>query len=156
MEKIVPFLWFDDQAEEAASFYVSVFSKRPGAGTSRVRNITHYGAAGPRPAGMVMTVDFELEGHGITALNGGPEFSFTEALSLAVNCESQKEVDYLWTALSEGGEEGPCGWLVTPRLPIHGDQPEGAGPSRITPRTWSTDTASHGNSTSHQVAPADA
>jgi predicted 3-demethylubiquinone-9 3-methyltransferase (glyoxalase superfamily) len=111
VEKIVPFLWFDDQAEEAASFYVSVFSKRPGAGTSRVRNITHYGEAGPRPAGMVMTVDFELEGHGITALNGGPEFSFTEALSLAVNCESQKEVDYLWTALSEGGEEGPCGWL---------------------------------------------
>ena len=111
MEKIVPFLWFDDQAEEAANFYVSVFSKRPGAGTSRVRNITHYGEAGPRPAGMVMTVDFELEGHGITALNGGPEFSFTEALSLAVNCESQQEVDYLWTALSEGGEEGPCGWL---------------------------------------------
>ena len=111
MEKIVPFLWFDDQAEEAANFYVSVFSKRPGAGTSRVRNFTHYGEAGPRPAGMVMTVDFELEGHGITALNGGPEFSFTEAISLAVNCESQKEVDYLWTALSEGGEEGPCGWL---------------------------------------------
>jgi predicted 3-demethylubiquinone-9 3-methyltransferase (glyoxalase superfamily) len=111
VEKIVPFLWFDDQAEEAANFYVSVFSKRPGAGTSRVRNITHYGQAGPRPAGMVMTVDFELEGHGITALNGGPEFSFTEALSLAVNCESQQEVDYLWTALSEGGEEGPCGWL---------------------------------------------
>jgi predicted 3-demethylubiquinone-9 3-methyltransferase (glyoxalase superfamily) len=66
---------------------------------------------GPRPAGMVMTVDFELEGHGITALNGGPEFSFTEALSLAVNCESQQEVDYLWMSLSEGGEEGPCGWL---------------------------------------------
>ena len=108
MEKIVPFLWFDDQAEEAANFYVSVFSKRPGAGTSRVSNITRYGEAGPRPAGMVMTVDFELEGHGITALNGGPEFSFTEALSLAVNCESQNEVDYLWTALSEGGEEGPC------------------------------------------------
>ena len=111
MEKIVPFLWFDDQAEEAANFYVSVFSKRPGAGTSRVRDITLYGEAGPRPAGMVMTVDFELEGHGLTALNGGPEFSFTEALSLAVNCESQQEVDYLWTALSEGGEEGPCGWL---------------------------------------------
>jgi predicted 3-demethylubiquinone-9 3-methyltransferase (glyoxalase superfamily) len=111
MEKIVPFLWFDDQAEEAANFYVSVFSKRPGAGTSRVRNITHYGEAGPRPTGMVMTVDFELEGHAITALNGGPEFSFTEAISLAVNCESQQEVDYLWTALSEGGEEGPCGWL---------------------------------------------
>ena len=87
MEKIMPFLWFDDQAEEAANFYVSVFSKRPGAGTSRVRNITHYGEAGPRPAGMVMTVDLELEGHGITALNGGPEFSFTEAISLAVNCE---------------------------------------------------------------------
>ncbi len=111
MEKIVPFLWFDDQAEEAANFYVSVFSKRPGAGTSRVRNITHYGEAGPRPAGMVMTVDFELDGHAMTALNGGPQFSFTEALSLAVNCESQQEVDYLWTALSEGGEEGPCGWL---------------------------------------------
>ena len=199
MEKVVPFLWFDDQAEEAAKFYVSVFSKRPGAGTSRVRNITHYGEAGPRPAGMVMTVDFELEGYGITALNGGPEFSFTEALSLAVNCESQQEVDYLWTALSEGGEEGPCGWLkdryglpwqdedrhrraragvrggplavlrdrstahqaaprwlVAPRLPIHGNQPKGAGPSRITPRTWSTDTPSHGNSTSHHVAAADA
>jgi predicted 3-demethylubiquinone-9 3-methyltransferase (glyoxalase superfamily) len=93
VEKIVPFLWFDDQAEEAANFYVSVFSKRPGAGTSRVRNITYYGETGPRPAGMVMTVDFELEGRGITALNGGPEFSFTEALSLAVNCESQEEVD---------------------------------------------------------------
>ena len=139
MEKIVPFLWFDDQAEEAANFYVSVFSKRPGAGTSRVRNITHYGEAGPRPAGMVMTVDFELEGHGITALNGGPEFSFTEALSLAVNCESQQEVDYLWTALSEGGEEGPCGWLkdgISPRAPVRRGSHRVPGPP--TPRPTET------------------
>ena len=78
---------------------------------SRVGDITYYGEAGPRPAGMVMTVDFELDGHAMTALNGGPEFSFTEALSLAVHCQSQQEVDDLWTALREGGEEGPCGWL---------------------------------------------
>ncbi len=111
MERIVPFLWFDDQAEEAAGFYVSVFAKRPGGGSSAIGTITRYGEAGPRPAGMVMTVEFELEGRGFVALNGGPEFTFNEAVSLAVNCDSQEEVDYFWNALTEGGEEGPCGWL---------------------------------------------
>jgi len=105
MQKITPFLWFDDQAEEAANFYVSIFKN------SKIVNIARYGEAGPGPAGTVMTVAFELNGQEFTALNGGPEFKFTEAISFFVNCESQQEVDELWEKLSEGGEEGPCGWL---------------------------------------------
>ncbi len=105
MHKITPCLWFDTQAEEAASFYTSVFPN------SRIVQISRFGEAGPRPAGMVMTVDFELDGQMFTALNGGPEFTFNEAISFQVSCETQDEVDEFWTRLSEGGEEGPCGWL---------------------------------------------
>jgi predicted 3-demethylubiquinone-9 3-methyltransferase (glyoxalase superfamily) len=105
MQKITTNLWFDTEAEEAANFYTSIFDD------SRVVRVMRYGEAGPRPAGMVLTVTFELEGQEFTALNGGPEFKFTEAISLLVNCESQEEVDELWARLSAGGEEGPCGWL---------------------------------------------
>ena len=105
MQKIVPNLWFDTEAEEAANYYCSIFKN------SEVVNVTHYGEAGPRPAGMVLTVDFQLDGQQFTSLNGGPDFKFNEAVSLLVNCESQGEVDTLWDKLSEGGEEGPCGWL---------------------------------------------
>lgn len=105
MGKITPCLWFDTQAEEAAAFYTSIFKN------SRIVNVTRYGEAGPRPAETVMTVDFELDGQPFVALNGGPEFKFTEAVSFQVNCASQEEVDEFWTRLSEGGEEGPCGWL---------------------------------------------
>jgi predicted 3-demethylubiquinone-9 3-methyltransferase (glyoxalase superfamily) len=105
MQKIVPNLWFDTEAEEAANFYCSIFKN------SEVVNVTHYGEAGPRPAGMVLTVTFQLDGQEFTGLNGGPDFKFNEAVSLLVNCESQGEVDTLWDKLSEGGEEGPCGWL---------------------------------------------
>jgi predicted 3-demethylubiquinone-9 3-methyltransferase (glyoxalase superfamily) len=103
--KITPNLWFDTQGEEAAEFYVSVFPN------SKVTKVTHYGEAGPRPAGMVLTVEFVLDGQEYTALNGGPEFTFDEAVSLLVNCADQEEVDYYWAKLSEGGEEGPCGWV---------------------------------------------
>ena len=105
LQKIVPFLWFDTEAEEAASFYTSLFKN------SRVTNVQRYGEAGPRPAGMVMVVSFQLEGQDFTALNGGPEFKFNEAVSLLVNCETQDEVDEFWEKLSAGGEKGPCGWL---------------------------------------------
>jgi predicted 3-demethylubiquinone-9 3-methyltransferase (glyoxalase superfamily) len=105
MQRITPNLWFDMEAEEAANFYTSVFKD------SKVVRVLHYGEAGPRPAGMVMTVTFQLEGQEFTALNGGPEFKFNEAMSLLVNCESQEEVDEFWEKLSEGGEKGPCGWL---------------------------------------------
>ena len=105
MQKIVPNLWFDTEAEEAAKFYTSIFKN------SKITDVSHYGDAGPRPAGMVLTVDFELEGQRFTALNGGPDFKFNEAMSLLVNCDSQEEVDELWEKLSDGGEEGPCGWL---------------------------------------------
>jgi predicted 3-demethylubiquinone-9 3-methyltransferase (glyoxalase superfamily) len=106
MQRITPNLWFDDQAEEAAKFYTTVFKN------SKINAIAHYGSAGPRPAGTVMMVDFELDGQQFTALNGGPaDFQFNEALSLIVNCASQEEVDYFWQTLSEGGEEGACGWL---------------------------------------------
>jgi predicted 3-demethylubiquinone-9 3-methyltransferase (glyoxalase superfamily) len=105
MQRIIPNLWFDTEAEEAANFYTSIFKN------SRIGNISRYGEAGPRPAGMVLTVLFELEGQEFTALNGGPEFKFNEAISLLVNCKDQEEVDDLWTKLSAGGEEGPCGWL---------------------------------------------
>ncbi|MGH8840890.1 MAG: VOC family protein [Jiangellaceae bacterium] len=105
MQSITPSLWFDTEAEDAANFYVSAFKN------SQVLNVSRYGEAGPRPAGTVMTVDFELDGLGFIALNGGPDFPFTEAVSLQVNCETQEEVDRYWSVLSEGGEEGPCGWL---------------------------------------------
>jgi predicted 3-demethylubiquinone-9 3-methyltransferase (glyoxalase superfamily) len=110
MQKITPFLWFDDQAEEAAKFYTSVFRN------SKVGKSTRYGeeaekAAG-RPAGSVMTVEFELEGQKFTALNGGPVFKFNESISFVVNCDTQKEVDYFWEKLTvDGGQESQCGWL---------------------------------------------
>lgn len=104
-QKIIPNLWFDTQAEEAAGFYTSVFKN------SRIVGVTHYTEAGPRPAGMVMTVEFELDGQRFVGINGGPEFTFDEAVSLAIGCETQDEVDYFWERLAEGGQEGPCGWL---------------------------------------------
>ena len=105
LSKITPCLWFDTQSEEAATFYTSIFDN------SRILQVIHYGSAGPRPEGMVMMVTFELDGQEFIALNGGPEFTFDEAISFQVNCESQAEVDKFWTKLAEGGEEGPCGWL---------------------------------------------
>ena len=105
MQKITPNLWFDTEAEEAANFYTSIFKD------SEIVNVMHYGDAGPRPAGMVMTVTFRLQGQEFTGINGGPDFKFNEAISFLVNCESQDEVDEYWENLSEGGEEGPCGWL---------------------------------------------
>ncbi len=105
MQKITTFLWFDDQAEEAANFYTSLFDD------SRIVDIQRYGEGGPGPAGTVMVVRFELAGQQFMALNGGPHFTFNEAVSLYVNCESQDEVDELWEKLTEGGEEVECGWL---------------------------------------------
>jgi predicted 3-demethylubiquinone-9 3-methyltransferase (glyoxalase superfamily) len=105
MQRIVPNLWFDTEAEEAANFYLSVFKQ------SRIVNVTHYTAAGPRPAGTVMTVEFELDGQRFVGINGGPEFTFSEAVSFQISCEDQAEVDYYWERLTAGGEEGPCGWL---------------------------------------------
>jgi len=105
MDTITPCLWFDTEAEEAAAFYTSVFPN------SRIVHVSHYGSAGPRPEGLVMEVEFELDGRSILALNGGPQFRFTEAISLQADCKDQDEVDRLWETLSEGGEEGPCGWL---------------------------------------------
>ncbi|MDQ3275911.1 MAG: VOC family protein [Actinomycetota bacterium] len=104
-QKITPNLWFDTEAEEAAGFYISVFEN------SRIVNVTHYTEAAPRPAGMVMTVQFELDGQRFVGINGGPEFTFDEAVSFQINCETQDEIDFYWERLSEGGEEGPCGWL---------------------------------------------
>jgi predicted 3-demethylubiquinone-9 3-methyltransferase (glyoxalase superfamily) len=105
MRKVTPFLWFDTEAEEAAKFYVSVFEN------SRVVSVTRYGEAGPGPKGSAMTVVFELDGQEFIALNGGPQFKFTEAISFSVGCKTQQEVDAFWKKLSAGGEEGPCGWL---------------------------------------------
>ncbi|HWP32505.1 MAG TPA: VOC family protein [Solirubrobacterales bacterium] len=105
MQKIVPNLWFDTEAEAASGFYVSIFPN------SRIVNVTHYTEAGPRPAGMVMTVEFELDGQRFVGINGGPEFSFDEAVSFAIECETQDEIDSYWERLSEGGEQGQCGWL---------------------------------------------
>ena len=105
MQKITTFLWFDDQAEEAMNFYCSLFKD------SKILSISRYGEAGPGPKGQVMTGTFQLNGQEFMALNGGPEYKFTEAISLFVNCETQQEVDELWGKLTEGGEEGPCGWL---------------------------------------------
>jgi len=105
MPSITPNLWFDTQGEEAAEFYTSIFDN------SRILGVTRYGEAGPREAGTVMTVAFELDGQRFVAINGGPDFTFNEAISLEVDCGSQEEVDYFWSRLGEGGEEGPCGWL---------------------------------------------
>ena len=106
MSRITPFLWFDTEAEEAANFYVSIFKN------SRIGNISRYPEGGPRRAGQVLTVDFELDGHPFVALNGGPEFRFTEAVSFSVPCATQDELDYYWERLTaEGGQEGPCGWV---------------------------------------------
>lgn len=118
-QKITPFLWFDTQAEEAAEHYTSIFQD------SRIVKVDRYPEGTPMPAGSVMTVEFELAGQRYVAMNGGPEFTFNEAVSLSVACEDQEEVDYYWSRLGEGGEEGPCGWLkdkyglswqVTPRV----------------------------------------
>jgi predicted 3-demethylubiquinone-9 3-methyltransferase (glyoxalase superfamily) len=105
MTRITPCLWFDTEGEEAAAFYVSLFKN------SRITEVSRYGDAGPRPAGTVMVVAFELDGQPFTALNGGPEFTFNEAVSLQIDCSSQEEVDHYWEGLTAGGEEGPCGWL---------------------------------------------
>ena len=109
MQKITPFLWFDDRAEEAATFYTSIFRN------SKIVNIARYGDAGAevsgRPKGTVMTVEFQLEGQEFVALNGGPQFKFTEAISFVVNCQTQEEVDEYWKKLSDGGREVQCGWL---------------------------------------------
>ena len=104
-QKITPNLWFDTEAEEAAEFYISIFKN------SRIVSRTHYTEAGPREAGMVMTVEFELAGQRFVGINGGTEFKFDEAVSFQINCEDQDEVDYYWEKLTDGGEEGPCGWL---------------------------------------------
>ncbi len=105
MKKITPFLWFDDKAEEAANFYVSLFKN------SKISNISRYGKEAPYPEGTAFIVNFELDGQDFMAINAGPEFPFTEAISLFVDCANQPEVDSLWERLSDGGEEGQCGWL---------------------------------------------
>ena len=105
MQKITPCLWFDTEGEDAARFYTSIFPN------SKITEVARYGSAGPRPEGTVMTVSFELDGQEFLALNGGPQFTFSEALSFQVFCQTQEEVDAYWSKLSEGGEEGPCGWL---------------------------------------------
>ncbi|MEA2276932.1 MAG: hypothetical protein QOC78_1892 [Solirubrobacteraceae bacterium] len=104
-QKITPNLWFDTEAEEAADFYTSVFEN------SRIVHVAHYTEAGPRPAGTVMTVEFELDGQRFVAINGGPQFTFDEAVSFQITCETQDDLDHYWDRLSEGGKEGPCGWL---------------------------------------------
>lgn len=105
MQKITPFLWFNDNAEEAMNFYISIFKN------SKILTVSRYGDAGPGPKGSLMTGSFQLEGQDFLALNGGPAFSFTPAISLLVNCEAQEEVDDLWEKLSAGGEKSRCGWL---------------------------------------------
>jgi predicted 3-demethylubiquinone-9 3-methyltransferase (glyoxalase superfamily) len=105
MQRISPFLWYDDNAEEAANFYTSIFKN------SKIKNVSRYGDAGPGPKGQVMVVNFELDGLEFVALNGGPQFKFTEAISLVVNCRNQEEVDHYWEKLSVGGQQVQCGWL---------------------------------------------
>lgn len=106
MQKITPFLWFDGKAEEAMNFYVSIFKN------SKAGKVSRYGEAGPGPKGSVMSATFQLEGQEFFALNGGPQFTFTPAISFFVNCETQQEVDDLWAKLSEGGKPNRCGWLA--------------------------------------------
>jgi len=105
MPTITPWLWFDTEGEEAATFYTSVFPN------SKITEVTRYGSAGPRPEGTAMTVSFELDGQQFVALNGGPEFDFNESISLKVDCQDQAEVDHYWSRLSDGGQESVCGWL---------------------------------------------
>jgi len=105
MQKITPFLWFDNNAEEAINFYLSIFKN------SRIVNMTRYGEAGPGPKGTVMTATFQLDGQEFVALNGGPQFTFSPAISFFVKCETQREIDELWEKLSAGGEKNRCGWL---------------------------------------------
>jgi predicted 3-demethylubiquinone-9 3-methyltransferase (glyoxalase superfamily) len=105
MPKITPFLWFDDQAEEAVRHYASIFKN------AKIGRIARYGDAGPRPKGQVMTIAFELDGQAFVALNGGPQFKFNEAVSFVVDCADQAEVDRMWDSLSAGGEQSQCGWL---------------------------------------------
>jgi predicted 3-demethylubiquinone-9 3-methyltransferase (glyoxalase superfamily) len=105
MPNVTPWLWFDTEGEEAADFYTSVFPN------SKILEVTRYGSANPQQEGTVMTVTFDLDGQQISALNGGPQYTFNEAVSFMVECADQAEVDYYWNALSEGGEQGPCGWL---------------------------------------------
>jgi predicted 3-demethylubiquinone-9 3-methyltransferase (glyoxalase superfamily) len=136
MQKITPFLWFDNQAEDAMNFYVSIFKN------SKVGTISRYGDAGPGPKGSVMVASFELDGMQFTALNGGPHFKFTEAISLYVNCETQDEVDYFWNKLTAGGgQPSQCGWLkdkyglswqiVPSALPRLLSDPDGARANRV-------------------------
>jgi len=106
MQKITPFLWFENQAEEAAKFYVSIFKN------SKVLDVVRYGEAGPGPKGTVMIVTFQLDGQEFSALNGGPEFTFSPAISFVVDCKTQQEVDELWERLSEGGKKQQCGWVT--------------------------------------------
>ena len=105
MPKVTPFLWFDDQAEEAARFYVSLFKN------SSIGRIARYGDAGPGPKGSIVTIEFELDGQAFVGLNGGPHFRFTEAVSFSIDCADQAEVDFYWDRLSEGGQTSQCGWL---------------------------------------------
>jgi len=105
MQTITPFLWFDDKAEQAMNFYCSIFPD------SKISSVNRYGEAGPGPEGSVMTANFELQGQEFVALNGGPEFKFTEAISFVVNCDTQQEVDEMWEKLSAGGKTSQCGWL---------------------------------------------
>jgi predicted 3-demethylubiquinone-9 3-methyltransferase (glyoxalase superfamily) len=105
MPRITPSLWFDTEGNDAAELYVSIFPN------SRIRHVSHYGEGTPDRAGTVLTVDFELDGQRYTAINGGPEYTFSEAISLQISCADQDEVDHYWSKLSEGGEEGRCGWL---------------------------------------------
>ena len=105
LQKITPFLWFDNQAEEAARFYTAIFDN------SKILSVARYGDAGPGPKGSVMTIEFDLDGQRFVGLNGGPHFKFTEAISFVVNCQTQEEVNQYWNRLSEGGQEVQCGWL---------------------------------------------
>ena len=105
MQKISPFLWYNDNAEEAVNFYTSIFRN------SKILAVARYGEAGPGPKGSVMTINFQIEGHEFIALNGGPHFKFNEAISFSVDCENQEEVDELWEKLSQGGQKSQCGWL---------------------------------------------
>ncbi len=135
MQKITTFLWFDDNAEEAVSHYASIFKN------ARTIRTMRYTEAGPGPQGGVMTIHFELDGQEFIALNGGPHFTFTEAVSLLVRCENQEEVDYFWDRLSAGGQPGPCGWLkdkfglswqITPTILLEMlDDPDQAKSSRV-------------------------
>lgn len=105
MQKITPFLWFDSNAEEAVNFYTSIFKN------SKIHTLSRYGEGGPGPAGSVMVASFQLDGQDFLALNGGPLFKFTEAISFVVECETQEEIDHFWDKLTEGGEPSQCGWL---------------------------------------------